>query len=159
MTDELRQRDHERFVKHLDASSEAVFKCAEYLYLRGVQVAICPMTKSKGYDDRLDHQDNGDLYIQQRIEVKHSSRDFTCIADWPFTDFIVCARHSYDNANPKPYAYMILNAEKTHVAVVYGRLKAQWWVKTLTDKRYEDMTQEFYMCKPEIVEIKTLHER
>ena len=54
---------------------------------------------------------------------------------------------------------MILKADKTHVAIVYARLKAQWWVKTLTDRRYEDMTQEFYMCKPEIVEIKTLHER
>ena len=156
MTDEIKERDHQRFLKHLDASSEAVFTCAQYLYLRGIQVAICPMVKSPSYAERTKGIDNGDLYIQQRIEVKHSSRDFTCTADWPFTDFIVCARHSYDNANPKPYAYMILNADKTHVAVVYARLKAQWWIKEITDKRYEDVTQEFYMCKPDDIEIKPL---
>jgi len=54
---------------------------------------------------------------------------------------------------------MILNADKTHVAVVYARLKAQWWIKEITDKRYEDVTQEFYMCRPDDIEIKPLHER
>ena len=67
---EVAERDHTRFIEHLDASNPAVFQCAKFFYDKGIQVAISPMSKSKGYDDRLEHTDDGDLFIQQRIEVK-----------------------------------------------------------------------------------------
>jgi len=59
---------------------------------------------------------------------------------------MVCARHSYDNAVPKPYLYIYLSKEKTHIATLKGDTHAQWTVKTYKDKRYQDMTQEFYIA-------------
>jgi len=154
---EVAERDHTRFIEHLDASNPTVFQCAKFFYDKGIQVAISPMSKSKGYDDRLDHTDDGDLFIQQRIEVKGLSADFTNGSDWPFRDeFIVCAAHSYDRAKPKPYAYMILNRNRTHVAIVYGKSRPQWTTKRIKDGRYEDMTQEFYLCPLEHVDFRAL---
>ena len=150
------ERDHARFLEHLDASNPAVFQCAKFFYDKGIQVAISPMTKSKDYNDRLNHTDDGDLYIQQRIEVKGLSRDFTDGSDWPFKDFIVCAAHSYDRAKPKPYAYMILNKNRTHVAIVYGKSRPHWTTKFIKDSRYEDLTQEFYLIPVEHVDFRAL---
>jgi len=154
---EVAERDHTRFIEHLDASNPTVFQCAKFFYDKGIQVAISPMSKSKGYDDRLDHTDDGDLFIQQRIEVKGLSADFTNGADWPFgAEFIVCAAHSYDRAKPKPYAYMILNRNRTHVAIVYGKSRPHWTSKRIKDGRYEDMTQKFYLCPLEHVDFRQL---
>ena len=153
---ETAERDHARFLEHLDASNPAVFQCAKFFYDKGIQVAITPMTKSKDYNDRLNHTDDGDLYIQQRIEVKGLSRDFTDGSDWPFDDFIVCAAHSYDRAKPKPYAYMILNRNRTHVAIVYGKSRPHWTTKFIKDSRYEDLTQEFYLIPIEHVDFRAL---
>ena len=153
---ETAERDHARFLEHLDASNPAVFQCAKFFYDKGIQVAITPMTKSKDYNDRLNHTDDGDLYIQQRIEVKGLSRDFTDGSDWPFDDFIVCAAHSYDRAKPKPYAYMILNRKRTHVAIVYGKSRPHWTTKFIKDSRYEDLTQEFYLIPIEHVDFRAL---
>ena len=44
---EVAERDHARFIEHLDASNPAVFQCAKFFYDKGIQVAISPMTKSK----------------------------------------------------------------------------------------------------------------
>ena len=153
---ETAERDHARFIEHLDASNPAVFQCAKFFYDKGIQVAISPMTKSKDYNDRLNHTDDGDLYIQQRIEVKGLSRDFTDGSDWPFKDFIVCAAHSYDRAKPMPYAYMILNRKRTHVAIVYGKSRPHWTTKFIKDSRYEDLTQEFYLIPVEHVDFRAL---
>jgi len=154
---EVAERDHTRFIEHLDASNPTVFQCAKFFYDKGIQVAISPMSKSKGYDDRLEHTDDGDLFIQQRIEVKGLSADFTNGADWPFgAEFIVCAAHSYDRAKPKPYAYMILNRNRTHVAIVYGKSRPHWTSKRIKDGRYEDMTQKFYLCPLEHVDFRQL---
>ena len=145
---------------HLKAGSRAFdkrMKVGRGITYKGIQVAISPMSKSKGYDDRLEHTDDGDLFIQQRIEVKGLSADFTSGSDWPFRgEFIVCAAHSYDQAKPKPYAYMILNRNRTHVAIVYGKSRPHWTTKRIKDGRYEDMTQEFYLCPLEHVDFRIL---
>tara|TARA_X000001382_G_C3140483_1_gene169407 strand:+ start:486 stop:944 length:459 start_codon:yes stop_codon:yes gene_type:complete len=139
--------NHIKFLEHLDESKNAVFKCAEYFYKKGIPVEIQPMQKAKRHKDWKDHTDDGDLLISQRIEVKNVSADFTSENDWKFGNkFIVCAKHSWDMAQLKPYAYMIVNKNKTHVAIVYGKTKKHWFVEERTDKRYDNVKQEFYFC-------------
>ena len=158
MTDEL--REHQKFVDSLDQSAEAVFKCAKYLYGKGMQVAIAPMFKCKDWEDRHNCMDDGDLFIQQRIEVKGLTAEFTNASNWPFgADFIVCAAKTYDRAKPKPYAYMILNKAQTHAAIVYCKTRPYWRKKTITDRRYTNMTQIFYLCPLEHIEWRPLNER
>jgi hypothetical protein len=139
--------DHLTFLKHLDASHDAVWCAARWLQNKGHHVVVTPTTKSKTHGEWKQHADSGDLYLQQRIEVKKRGIDFTGAGDWPHGDkFIVCSRHSYDLARPKPYAWIILNKAKTHAAIVKAESRTRWVVEKRTDSRYQNYTQEFYFC-------------
>lgn len=149
----IKERDHARFVKHLDDSKPGVWLVANWLNVKGFDVTVTASGVSKGYEDRMDFVDSGDLYINQRIEVKSLSAVFTGKHDWPFgKELIVCAKHSYDNAIPKPYMYVLLNAAKTHAILIMGRDNKKWSVKKYRDKRYEDMEQEFYISSVDDVQ-------
>jgi hypothetical protein len=150
--DELRQRDFQRFVKHLSESHEGVISAANWLNSLGYSVTIPPSTVSDSYENRMKHVDKGDLYINMRVEVKRLGIEFTSRADWKFGDkFIVCAKHSFDNASPKPYAYIIQSADLKHIAVVHSSTCKQWYSEKRKDSRYEDVTQEFYLCPIDLV--------
>jgi|TARA_R110000744_G_C18997452_1_gene521367 hypothetical protein len=143
--------NHSKFLKHLDNSSEAVFIVAKYLYLKGLDVRINALKKAKKHSDWKKYKDDGDLFIfnknkSYRIEVKGLSCDFTNKNDWSFKDFIVCAKHSFDNSNPKPYAYFILNKKRTHCAIVKEKTSGIWNIVQRKDNRYQNIVQEFYTC-------------
>ena len=149
---EARQRDFQRFVKHLSESHEGVISAANWLNSLGYSVTIPPSTVSDSYENRMKHVDNGDLYINMRIEVKTLGITFTSREDWKFGDkFIVCAKHSFDNAKPKPYAYIIQSADLKHIAVVHTHTFKQWYSEARKDSRYEDVTQDFYLCPIDLV--------
>ena len=149
---ETRQRDFQKFVKHLSESHEGVISAANWLNSLGYSVTIPPSTVSDSYENRMKHVDNGDLYINMRVEVKTLGITFTSRADWKFGDkFIVCAKHSFDNAKPKPYAYIIQSADLKHIAVVHSTTFKQWYSEPRKDSRYEDVTQDFYLCPIDLV--------
>ena len=149
---EARERDFQRFVKHLSESHEGVISAANWLNSLGYSVTIPPSTVSDSYENRMKHVDNGDLYINMRVEVKTLGITFTSRADWKFGDkFIVCAKHSFDNAKPKPYAYIIQSADLKHIAVVHSTTFKQWYSESRKDSRYEDVTQDFYLCPIDLV--------
>lgn len=139
--------NHKKFLTHLDDSQSAVWLVAEWLNNRGYDVTINATKKAPSHDDWKNYADNGDLEIKQRIEVKHLSAEFTCMDDWPFGNkFIVCAKHAFDRAKPKPYAYIILNNKKTHMALVMGATSNSWFSEIRKDSRYNQVDQEFYFC-------------
>ena len=149
---ETKIRDFQRFVKHLNDSHEGVISAANWLNSLGYSVTIPPSTVSDSYENRMKHVDNGDLYINMRVEVKTLGITFTSRADWKFGDkFIVCAKHSFDNAKPKPYAYIIQSADLKHIAVVHSATFKQWYSEPRKDSRYEDVTQDFYLCPIDLV--------
>ena len=143
-------KNTDKFLKHLDNSIETMWTCARFLYSQGYSVKINSMKKTKNYKDWRKYADNGDLEIwvegvSKRIEVKGLSYDFTNKEDFPFPVLIVCASHSWDMAEPKPFAYIIFNKKRTHVAIVYGKDKSNWAIERKFDKRYDDYAQEFYV--------------
>lgn len=142
------QTDHEntmKFHKHLDASQDAVWTAARWLQSIGKQVVVMPTSKTPTHAEWKQHADSGDLYVQQRIEIKRRGVDFTGPNDWPHGDtFFVCAKHSWDRAKPKPHAYMIFNNAMTHVAIVLGDSRPKWSVVNREDKRYVGYRQDFY---------------
>lgn len=148
--------NYSKFINHLDNSTVGVFTIAHYLYQNGIDVRIGGLRKRKKDQNYKDFQDDGDLFVyvdnfKHRVEVKNLSCDFTSDKDWPFKDFIVCASHSYDYADKKPYAYFILNKNRTHVAVVKGETSSKWKRVTRKDSRYNEYKQEFYTCDLDLI--------
>ena len=142
-------KNHDKFLEHLDTSIDTMFICARYLYDQGYTVTINAMTKAKTYGEWKNHADKGDLEVwvddtPQRIEVQGISTEFVDASDWKFPDFIICAAHSWDRANPKPLAYFIFNRKRTHVAIVYGKDSSTWTKTKKYDRRYTEYAQEFY---------------
>ena len=143
----MKTNDDRKFAKHLIESQDAVWQVARWLQSKGNAVTVNPTFITPSHDQWEDYADSGDLLITQRIEVKRLSASFTCKEDWPFKDkFIVCAKHAWDRALQKPYAFIYLNKEQTHIAVLKGDTHKSWTHSKRTDSRYENMTQEFYFC-------------
>ena len=148
-----------KFLSHLDTSTTAVFTAALYFYEKGLDVRIGGLRKCDSYSNYMNFVDDGDMFIYRngekyRIEVKNLSAQFTCAEDWPFKDFMVCAKNAYDYATPKPYAYMIFNKDRTHMAIVKGDTHNHWGVVSRTDSRYKNYKQDFYICDLKHIQFK-----
>jgi len=149
---------HMKFVENCLNSNDAVCYVADWFRRSGYQVQVPEQKIAPTYQSRMKYADKGDLYVTEdghnwrRVEVKRSSRDFTSARDWPYDNFFVCAKHSYDNAKIKPYCYIILNKKMTRMGVVKTDTFEDWWVVEKHDKRYgKDYKQEFYVCDPKNV--------
>ena len=125
-------------------SQKCVWKASKSLSDIGLPVTIEPTFYSDSYDNRLYYQDNGDIRISLRIEVKGINTNFTCKEDFPYSHMFVCAKHSWDFTNPKPFGYIIYNKEQTHFAFIPGSTHSSWSVNTIKDKRYDNMVQKVY---------------
>lgn len=152
---------HQKFLENLRASDRAVQRVAEWLESFGYEVMVNRLAEAPAHAQWQEYADRGDIVIRQRIEVKQISRAFTGPQDWPFgKKFIVCAKHSYDRARPKPYAYFIVSADGCHFACVdTTSTSRRWYVETRRDVRYGDYSQEFYLCPMELVKWGRLEKR
>jgi hypothetical protein len=147
-TEQENEQNHQDILSNLDKSKPGVYKVADWLNTKGYTVTVPPMNAIQStYAERMKYVDGGDLFIHQRVEVKVRGIDFTCADDYPYKDGVyVCAQHSFDNAVPKPYAYILLNRAKTHAAIVMGSFHKQWTAKEVQDSRYRDFIQKTYVC-------------
>ena len=147
------EENHERFLEHLQESRHAVYNAAAWLSELGFKVSIPPISKAETHSEWKSHADSGDLFIEQRVEVKKLSVSFSCKDDWPFGDkFIVCAQHSFDRACPKPYMYLIFSSDYQAVAIIKASSSSSWYVEERQDSRYSrSVKQRFYFCPIELV--------
>ena len=142
----------DKFVERLNKSRKAVQVVADWWRSRGYLVNVPETEIRPSHNQWKQYVDSGDCYVthkhggtQKRFEVKGLSYNFTDITDWPFgSNFIVCAKHSWDNAEPKPFAYMYLNPGMTHAAVVFGHHHKSWTIKSVPD-RDRSYAQDCYL--------------
>jgi hypothetical protein len=153
----------EKFMSHLDASFDPVWFVARWLWNEGYTVTIPLVRKAPSHSEWRKYVDNGDILIPTsdgnflRIEVKQSSRYFSSLDDWPFPEFFVCAKHSYDIAIPKPAFYLILSSDKKVMAVVnVEKTVSKWTVTRKQDRRYDNVIQPFYICPLDLITWKIL---
>ena len=149
----------QRFAEHLDASKDPVWFVGRYLSDRGYSIRIDPTVWAL-HTEWKTARDNGDIYIwkpgwnngeSQRVEVKQLSA-ITAPEKFQFPSMMVCAAHSWDMAEPKPLAYMLINKERTYMAMVYSKDQPSWSTRIVPDKRYEgDYKQTMYLCPLEYV--------
>ena len=146
-----KSRDWDRYIKNIRSSVDDVWLIARWFSNKGYSVRIPPTTYASKPEERLKHVDQGDLYVtikgkEERIEVKALTKCFTCKDDWWHkTEVVICSIQSFDYADPKPLVYIMLNQARTHAIFVKSESKQHWFVKRLTDKRYEHMVQDFYV--------------
>lgn len=143
--------DDVRFIAALDESQGAVAEIAAWYSRAGYTVTIPGLHKRPNYEARIDYADNADLYLHQPLAVKHLSAVFTSREDWPFRDFIVCAKHAWDHAKEKPTRFLLASKDMRFLAVVFSHTHSQWTVQARKDSRYDDMTQLFYFCPLDLV--------
>jgi hypothetical protein len=152
MASELeKDEDHRRFLNHLAASDQTVWRVARWLHTRGYSVSVPRSGQAPNRKAWEDFADQGDLYINQRIEVKKRGFCFTGRASWPYSDFIVCARHSFDRATPKPFAYIVVSNDLKCAAIAMVEDHKAWTVATTRDRRYVNVAQECYFCPMEFI--------
>jgi hypothetical protein len=147
----MSNENHPLFLKYLTESEAAVWEVARWLQRRGTSVTVKASGQAPAYSDWQDYSDNGDLELVLRGEVKHLGCEFSGLADWPFPDFMVCNKHSYDKAFPKPAYYFYLSKSKRSLGVLNTNTSSEWWVKKRSDHRFNGREQEFYITKPSLV--------
>jgi hypothetical protein len=136
-------RDDPGFVADLHKSQESVWAVARWLGTLGHHVTIRALRIRPAAEQMGEFADDGDIEIVQRVEVKARRLDFTSADDYPFPTIIVDVAHTWDNATPKPLAYVILNRAGTHAAIVYGQTSPKW-VKTERFDAGKNRTRTFY---------------
>lgn len=157
--------NHQIFLENLKESERVRWLVAQWIMSHNFPIQMFPTEYAPTYEEWKRYADGGDIYFLidrewKRAEAKGLSADFTCLEDWPFDDFIVCQRHSFDRARPKPTLYVCLNKARTHVAYHWVRnTRNHWWVEERDDRRYEDYRREYYICEPEKVRFGSLYER
>ena len=152
-TPEINAQNLDRFNAHLTESRSSVNLFAAHMFKQGYKTEQPEERGTPNYDDRMAYRDDGDLFTRikgkrVRIEVKaRGNIEFTCAADYPYPTIMVCAAHSWEMADPKPWLYVILNRSRTVAAYIRGDTQPEWWVETKQDKRYINYSQRFYFAK------------
>ena len=154
--------NHKKFTEHLKESTKALFIVAHFFHHHGYTIRINGQKCSPDASNHEEYADDGDLFIFNkekwvRIEVKGLTAEFSNSEDWPFKNFMVCAKHSYDKTLPyPPSSYYILNKTRTNAAIVKTNTFDHWFTKTVKDGRYENVSQEFYHCPLDKIEWKNI---
>jgi hypothetical protein len=138
--------NHAIFGKALNASDPAVWSIAQWLWKeRETNVTINARSLAPTREEWKEHVDCGDLQVSQKVEVKQRSFDFTGPQDFKgYSDVIVCAKHSFDNAVPKPYAYCFVDKSGRNAAMILADSRPAWTVRLVIDNRYRNYAQPCY---------------
>lgn len=139
------------FPQDLYESQRYVWQAAQWLSRKGYNVTVRPIRLRPTVAEMGAYADLGDLEIHQRIEVKHRrALSFTSREDYPYSTVMVDVCHTWDNAWPKPYAYLIFNREATVLAIVKGDTFPQWIRVEKMDSAKSRM-RKLYECPLELV--------
>lgn len=147
--------NHEKFLSLLEGSAASVWRVAYWLWGKGYEVRIMPVSKAPTAADWKQHSDSGDLFVRMapiddwmRTEVKHRQLNFTNREDFKMPDMFVCSKHSYDRANPKPYAYVVLNKAMTHAAIIATETCDHWTTREVADSNFKNGYRQVKYCCP-----------
>lgn len=124
------------FDDRLLKSSDAVFAAARWLYDCGYRVEIIPLNLNDDGTPKMFDLDNGDLIatrgdVCKHLQVKRRFFAFTCADDFPYPDLMFTNAKALERAESNGVdAYICLNDDMTHAAVVMHDTKPQWFQKT-----------------------------
>jgi hypothetical protein len=137
------------FESRFRASRPAEIVVATYLLNIGHTVSLPKRALRPTQAEARKYTDNGDIYASgKRIEVKHIKHDFQYQA-WPFETLAICAKKSFDAADPRPDYYYIVNKSMTVAALVdVATTRPEWLIRRLPD-RQRGYDYDVYALMPE----------
>jgi hypothetical protein len=138
------------FITALHQSQDAVDKVAGFLKGRGAEVSVPELKVRPDFTQRFAYQDDGDIHITQRVEVKRKQLDFTCADDFPFATVMTDAAYKI-NSIPwgHLHSYFVLNRAMTHAALVLNHTRPQWVEETVYDSK-ERERRTYLACPKEL---------
>ena len=146
------------FLSALSESQAAVNKVATWLKNRGAYVTVPEVKVRPSFDQRMDYQDDGDILITQRVEVKHKQVDFTSEQDYPYETLMLDASYKIDALGWGHLdCYVLMNKAKTHVAVVPAATRGFWEKTTVCDRKERDR-RCYYVCPKHLATFFSLQE-
>lgn len=163
-SDDERHREFQD--QYNDSESDAAPKAFIGRWLQGrfIQVHMPSSTLAPTHADWEKHRDKGDIFCRHgglgprsewlRLEVKgviSKLRQFTCAADFKFSDFFVCRKGSHDDADPKPIAYLQVSADLCYCGLQMVCDSAAWTFRETPDEKRPGYMQLTYCCPKSIV--------
>ena len=143
------------FTQDFSESHSAVLVVAQWLATKGYDVTVPAPRVRPSATHRRKYADHGDLMVHKRLEVKHRKNlSFTCMNDYPYPTILVDVCHSWDNANPKAEAYVILDVDMSHAAIVLGTTAGQWQREELYSRNRMRM---HYVCDKSLCTFVTIN--
>ena len=125
----------EGFVKRFERSRTAELAVALHMLLHGNTVRMPKRRVREHYKDRKQFIDDGDLYVgNHRCEVKQNRINFA-VNEFPYPSVAICRTDAFDNADPVPSYYFIVNESCTvAMAIDVAQTRDKWFIKHITDK-------------------------
>lgn len=139
--------DDPGFVNDLKASESHVHKVAQWLRERGHKVREKEIRIRPDVHQMRDYADDGDLEIKERgrVEVKQRKVQFTSKESFPYDTIIVDVAHTWENANPKPIAYILTNKDTTACLIVETST-SEYWIEVKKWDRFKKRERRFLEC-------------
>jgi hypothetical protein len=126
------------FVKDWNKSHNAVSLIAEFLTRIGFDIQVPELKLRESSKDRLKYTDDGDLLCEERrIEVKHSSKNFSCADDYPFRSIIIDEEYKIKDRLHTLKFYVIVSQDMKYAAFIKPKTSGSWVVKVGYD-RYQE---------------------
>ncbi len=164
MTDQARtefdgDQDYERFKEAVPHSWKAVWSLAKYLQANGRTVQLPPMSLCGSYAERNNgFGDDYDISVMTHYEVKWHDFDFTCAADYPYSNVIVDRAVKVEKVGTIIGAYWQLNKPLSHALVIPQSTRPKWFKKTVKDS-VKGFEFEVFMCAKEFAIFKPLNQK
>lgn len=147
---------HERFLAALRQSEAAVEAVVQWLRAKGRDVEKLPIAYAPTAADHAAYADSGDARDNadgKLIEVKQISRPFTTRKTWPFREIFVSKARNVDKRRELVKAYVTVNPDLTHAAVLRCEDSDQWYLKETVDA----LTQRPFQVYAAPLELATFH--
>jgi hypothetical protein len=147
------EKSDPNFIADLRASKESVRAAAEWLGAMGYPVRVMPTRERPSVREMREYSDSGDLEVTQRVEVKRRpGMTLSKAEDFPYPSIFVDVCHTFDNAHPKPYAYIVMDCDMAAGFVIYVKQTFRSWVKTRRYDAAKGRHRNFYECPVSLAE-------
>ena len=132
---------HDHFKARERESEARVLRVEWWLQCLGNLVTRGPKKIAERHADWRSCTDGGDLRITKghreeqmahplRIEVKGILKySFNCLENYPYPTALICACHQFDDADPKPHAYISVGQDLRGATVLLVEKSRRDWVK------------------------------